>query len=136
MPQYYSLAEAAVAVPPSDGLPQALLEGMACGVPSILSRLARYEELVTHGESAYFVDVTPESIADGVIRMLGDATLRERIAGIGREIVATHADFDREVDRVEAKYYELSGAGRRRPRRYAERARILGEVARHLATRR
>jgi glycosyltransferase involved in cell wall biosynthesis len=109
---------------------------MACGAPSILSRLARYEELVTDGESAYFVDITPESIADGVIRMLGDAVLRERIVGIGREIVVTHADFDREVDRVEARYYELSGAVKRRPHGYVERARILSEVARHLATRR
>ena len=136
MPQYYSLADVTVAVPPSDGLPQTLLEGMACGAPSILSRLARYEELVTDGESAHFVDITPESIADGVIRMLGDAVLRERIVGIGREIVVTHADFDREVDRVEARYYELSGAGKRRPHGYVERARILSEVARHLATRR
>jgi glycosyltransferase involved in cell wall biosynthesis len=135
MPQYYSLADVTVAVPPSDGLPQTLLEGMACGAPSILSRLARYEELVTHGRSAYFVDITPESIADGVTRVLGDAALRERMASTGREIVATQADFDLDVDRVEAKYYELSGGGRRR-RGYVERARILGEVARHLATRR
>jgi glycosyltransferase involved in cell wall biosynthesis len=136
MPQYYSLADVTVAVPPSDGLPQTLLEGMACGAPSILSRLARYEELITHGESAYFVDITPESIADGVIRLLWDAALRERIASIGREIVATYADFDRDVDRVEAKYYELSDAGKRRPSRSVERVRILTEVARHLASRR
>jgi len=136
MPQYYSLADVAVGVPPSDGLPQTLLEAMACGAPSIVSRLSRYEELVTHGESAYFVDLTPESIADGVIRVLQDAALRERIASMGRAIVATHADFDRDVDRVETKYYELSTAGKRRRARYGRRAGILVDVARHLATRR
>src|SRR5689334_5470101 len=136
MPQYYSLADVAVGVPPSDGLPQTLLEAMACGAPSIVSRLSRYEELVTHGESAYFVDLTPESIADGVIRVLQDAALRERIASMGRAIVATHADFDRDVDRVEMKYYELSTAGKRRRARYGRRAGILVDVARHLATRR
>jgi glycosyltransferase involved in cell wall biosynthesis len=136
MPQYYSLADVAVGVPPSDGLPQTLLEAMACGAPSIVSRLSRYEELVTHGESAYFVDLTPESIADGVIRVLRDAALRERVASMGREIVATHADFDRDVDRVETKYYELSTAGERRRVRYGRRAGILVDVARHLATRR
>src|SRR5689334_9514735 len=135
MPQYYSLAEVTVAVPPSDGLPQTLLEGMACGAPSILSRLPRYEELVTHGESALFVDISPESIAGGVIRMLEDADLRERIASAGREIVAIHADFDRDADRMEAKYYELlSKPWRRRPG-YIRGAWVLGEVVRYLVTR-
>jgi glycosyltransferase involved in cell wall biosynthesis len=135
MPQHYSLAEVTVGVPPSDGLPQTLLEGMACGVPSILSQLRRYEELVTHGESAFFVDISPESIADGVIRLLEDAALRERIASTGREIVAKHADFDRDVERVEGKYYELLSTSRRRGRGFIGRARIMGEVMRHLMRR-
>jgi len=135
MPQHYSLADVTVAVPPSDGLPQTLLEGMACGAPSILSRLPRYEEQVTHGESALFVDVSPESIAGGVIRMLEDATLRERIASAGRGIVVAHADFDRDADRVEAKYYELLTAARRRRPGYFGRARVIGEMVRYLVTR-
>jgi glycosyltransferase involved in cell wall biosynthesis len=135
MPQHYSLADVTVAVPPSDGLPQTLLEGMACGAPSILSRLPRYEEQVTHGESALFVDISPESIADGVIRMLEDATLRERIASAGRGIVVAHADFDRDADRVEAKYYELLTAARRRRPGYFGRARVIGEMVRYLVTR-
>ena len=135
MPQHYSLADVTVAVPPSDGLPQTLLEGMACGAPSILSRLPRYEEQVTHGESALFVDISPESIAGGVIRMLEDATLRERIASAGRGIVVAHADFDRDADRVEAKYYELLTAARRRRPGYFGRARVIGEMVRYLVTR-
>ena len=135
MPQHYSLADVTVAVPPSDGLPQTLLEGMACGAPSILSRLPRYEEQVTHGESALFVDISPESIAGGVIRMLEDADLRERIASAGREIVAIHADFDRDADRMEAKYYELLSKPRRRRPGYIRGARVLGEVVRYLVTR-
>ena len=135
MPQHYSLADVTVAVPPSDGLPQTLLEGMACGAPSILSRLLRYEELVTHGASAFFVDISPESIAGGVIRMLEDAALRERIASAGREIVATHADFDRDVDRVEEKYYELLATARRPRTGYIGRARMVVEMMRYLATR-
>jgi len=52
MPAYYSLAEMTVAVPSSDGLPQTLLEGMACETPSVLGRLPRYEEIVSHRASA------------------------------------------------------------------------------------
>jgi glycosyltransferase involved in cell wall biosynthesis len=98
-----------------------------------LSRLPRYEEMVTHGESAYFVDISPDSIAHGVVRMLDDAPLRERIASTGREIVAIHADFARDVDRVEMKYYELLAATRRRPG-FIQRARMIGEMVRYLTT--
>jgi glycosyltransferase involved in cell wall biosynthesis len=135
MPQHYSLADVTVAVPPSDGLPQTLLEGMACGAPSILSRLPRYEELVTHGESTFFVDISPESIAVGVIRLLKDAELCERIATAGREIVAMHADLDDDVHRVERKYYELSTRARGRRPGYIEWARIIGEMVRYLVMR-
>ena len=135
MPQHYSLADVTVAVPPSDGLPQTLLEGMACGAPSILSRLPRYEELVTHGESAFFVDISPESIAVGLIRLLEDAELCERIATAGREIVAMHADLDDDVHRVERKYYELSTRARGRRPGYIEWARIIGEMVRYLVMR-
>ena len=62
-----------------------------------MSRLPRYEEMVTHGESAYFVDISPDSIADGVVRMLDDASLRGRIASTGREIAVIQADFARDV---------------------------------------
>jgi glycosyltransferase involved in cell wall biosynthesis len=135
MPQYYSLAEVTVAVPPSDGLPQTLLEGMACGAPGILSRLPRYEEIVAHGESAYFVDISPDSIANGVVCMLDDASLRGRIASTGREIAAIQADFARDVDRVEMKYYELLARTRRRPG-LIRRARMIGEMVRYLTTKR
>jgi hypothetical protein len=81
------------------------------------------------------VDISPESIADGVIRMLEDAELRERIATAGREIVTTHADFDRDADRLEAKYYELLTTARRRPPGYFERPKVIGEMVRYLVTR-
>jgi glycosyltransferase involved in cell wall biosynthesis len=130
MARYYSLAEVAVGVPESDGLPQTLLEGMACEVPNVLAKLPRYEEIVRHGESAYFVETTPASIAEGIVRLLGDAGLRARIARAGRQIVEREADFDAEVARVEAAYREVVRRGPR-PLGLATRARVLLEVARY-----
>lgn len=110
MPDYYSLAELSIAVPPSDGLPQALLESLACGTPQILSRLPRYEELVQHEESAYFVDATPEAIAAGIIRLLSDTPLRTRIAERGRSVVEQQANIDEQAARVERRFEELAAA--------------------------
>jgi len=130
MPLYYSLAEVTVAIPSSDGLPQTLLEGMACAVPNILSRLPRYEEVVTHEESAYFVDSSPQGIAKGVLRLFSDRALCTRIAQNGLEIVEAQGDFAQEVSRVESKYAEVLARPRKR-RKLLTRARILREVARY-----
>jgi glycosyltransferase involved in cell wall biosynthesis len=114
MPAYYSLADLSIAIPPSDGLPQALLESMACETPQILSKLARYEEIVQHEESAYFVDPDPEAIADGIVRLLEDETLRSRIAKEGRRIVEEQADLDEQAGRVERRLRDLADATRPR----------------------
>jgi glycosyltransferase involved in cell wall biosynthesis len=107
MPSYYSLADVSVGIPPSDSLPQSLFEAMACGTPMILSRLPRYEEIVQHEQSAYFVDPEPAAIAAGIVRLLDDASLRGRIATEGRRIVVEQANLDEEVARVEGRYREL-----------------------------
>lgn len=107
MPSYYSLAEVSVGIPSSDSMPQALFEAMSCGTPTILSRLARYEEIVQHEKSAYFVDPDPEAIAAGIVHILDDTALQNGIAERGRRIVVEQADLDKEAARVETRYREL-----------------------------
>jgi glycosyltransferase involved in cell wall biosynthesis len=108
MPLYYSLAEISVAVPSSDGLPQTLLESMACETPNLLSKLPRYEEIVRHEDSAYFVEATASAIASGIIRLLGDDLLRARLARNALDIVRREGDLEEQSRRVERRYRELA----------------------------
>ena len=117
MPSYYSLAEVAIGIPPSDSMPQALFEAMACGTPTILSRLPRYQEIVRHEESAYLVDPEPEAIAAGIVRLLEDPALRATIAEGGRHIATAQANLDKEAARVETRYRELAASVRPRSAR-------------------
>jgi glycosyltransferase involved in cell wall biosynthesis len=114
MPKYYSLAELAVAVPSSDGLPQTLLEAMACETPNVLSGLERYEEVVSHETSAYFVEATPSDVAAGILNLLQDDALRTGIAGNALRIVKEIGNLDDQAARVEARYRALATSTRPR----------------------
>lgn len=126
MPEFYMLADVAVGIPASDGLPQTLLEAMACGVPSVIGPLDRYGEIVRHEESALLSEIDPASVADAVLRLLQDEKLYNHIATRGRAIVEAEANFPREVDRVEQAYERLSAAGKTK---YRPRLGMLKDVA-------
>ncbi len=87
---------------------------MACETPNILPNLPNYAEFVTHGENVYLVDYTPESIADGINRLIGDRALYEDIVRRGLETVRREASFPDEVSRVEAMYADLLGSPRKK----------------------
>jgi len=112
MPHYYWLADVAVSVPRSDGMPQTLIEAMACGTPNVLNKLPHYSELVAHEESAYFVEPDPASIADGVNRLLDDPKLCATLASNALAIVQKEGDLGEQARRVERRYQELARAGR------------------------
>lgn len=126
MPDFYALADVAVGIPASDGLPQTLLEAMACGVPSVIGPLDRYGEIVRHEESALLAQLDPDSVAEAVIRLLQDKRLYDHVAKRGRAIVETEANFPREADRVEQAYGRLSAGGKAKSR---PRIGMLKDVA-------
>ncbi len=115
MPAFYSLAEVSVNLPFSDGLPQSLFEAMACGTPSLLGRLPWYAEVVADGEHVLLCDLEAPRVADALVRLLADATLRRSLAEAGRRRVLEVACLPREAERVERFYERLLAAPRRRP---------------------
>ncbi len=125
MAQWYSLAAVTIAIPPSDGLPQSLLEAMACETPNILSRLARYNETVEHGVSAWMVELEPLAIAAGISRLLTDKELCAGLRMNGLAAVEQLSSFESEVSRVEKAYKDiLSEDSRSLPWTERQRQRI------------
>jgi glycosyltransferase involved in cell wall biosynthesis len=101
MPELFSLADVTVGVPPSDGFPQSVLEAMACGVPCVVSRLKRYEEILQDGENALFVDPKPASITGAILDILEDETLAGRLGERGLETVRQKADLASDIERMD-----------------------------------
>lgn len=64
-----------------DGLPQMLMEAMACGLPAISTRLVGIPDLVIDGETGLLVAPNnAEQVADAIQRLAHDPELSERLA--------------------------------------------------------
>ena len=68
-----------------DALPYSLIEAMACGRPVVASRFAGIPEIVDDGATGFLVPPRdPEALADAIIRLLQDETLRKQMGAAGR----------------------------------------------------
>jgi glycosyltransferase involved in cell wall biosynthesis len=101
-----------VMVPGSDGLPNSLVEAMACGAVPVLSRLPQYAELVSHGENGFLVDPEPGDLAGALVSALSDPGMKAHMAQSNRAKVTAVADQDREMARMEDWYLRLAAGGR------------------------
>jgi glycosyltransferase involved in cell wall biosynthesis len=90
------LRRAQVMVSPSvhDGIPNSLLEGMACGCFPIAGDLESIREWITPGKNGSLVDATDASaLADAIIEALENKNLRRDAAGRNRRLIIERADY-------------------------------------------
>jgi glycosyltransferase involved in cell wall biosynthesis len=104
------LASCDIAVLPSraEGLPNAVLEYMATGLPTIASRVGGNAELVEDGVTGLLVP--PENslaMADALLRLLRDPDLSRKMAEHGRKLAVENYSFERLIREVDALYTEL-----------------------------
>jgi len=100
---------ATVAALPSriEGLSQALLEAMALGVPVIASAAGGNAEIVYPGETGLLVPpLDPAAWTRALERLLGDDTLRARLAAAGKDLVRREFTIQRTAARTEVVYRE------------------------------
>jgi len=96
----------------SEGLPLALLEYGVAGLPVVVTDVGQCREVVDNGRLGMLVPPeAPESLAERVMRLLDDATLR---CDLGRAFKAhIHADYGQEavLMKLDAIYAAVSGDG-------------------------
>lgn len=108
MPMYYQAADLVLSVPRSDNSPSSVYEAMATGVPTVISRLPWTRYAMKDRENTYMIkEVTPESVAEAVVRMLTDHELRETVRALGFETVKRHFDYHENMARMEDLMLEL-----------------------------
>jgi glycosyltransferase involved in cell wall biosynthesis len=91
-----------------DGTPNSLLEGMACGCFPVAGDLESIREWITPGQNGLLVDPTdPQSIADAILVALEHADLRQKAAGLNGEIIASRAEYTRNMAKATEFYEKL-----------------------------
>jgi len=81
-----------------EGHPKALIEAMACGLPTLGTRVQGIQEIITDGENGLLSDTSAASLGESLQRLVVDTELRQRLGRAGREYVETHFALDRIVD--------------------------------------
>ncbi len=104
----YRLADVVVSVPMSDSTPVSILEALACGIPVITTDLPALREWLTPGVSSLMVPQRdPHELAAALIQLLTNVDLAARLRKIGPTLIATRANHQLEMEKMEQLYQTL-----------------------------
>lgn len=93
-----------------EGLPNALMEAMAAGLPCVCTDVGGCRELVVQGVTGYLVDTGDAgAMASRIVELAQNAALRSAMGGAGRERIADGYSVERLVTQVEQVLQRLLG---------------------------
>ena len=101
--------DAFVVLGQDQGSPNALLEAMAAGVPSIANDDGDTVEQIANERTGLLVaDRTPSTLASAITRILADRELAERVGGAGRRHVLSSFGLEQMASRYERLFTALA----------------------------
>ncbi|HEY7459930.1 MAG TPA: glycosyltransferase family 4 protein [Xanthobacteraceae bacterium] len=96
----------------NEGVPQALVQAMACGIPVVTTPVGAIPELVRDRETGLIVPPgDEEALAAAIATLLTDQTLAGRLAAAGRERVSAHFTAAAMLDRMEQTLCDAATGG-------------------------
>lgn len=85
-----------------------LLETMACGIPSVVSKIESYEEILAKSGAAICVkESTPEAFAKEISFLIVNKKNREEMGTRARNHIVINYDFKNNIESLIAKYDEI-----------------------------
>ncbi|MFN8433716.1 MAG: glycosyltransferase family 4 protein [Anaerolineales bacterium] len=98
LPAYYSLMDVFVHPSLRDGMPNAVLEAMACGVLVIATPVGGVKDVLQDGVNGFFVNVNDaEGLAQKMTEVLNQPTKRETVGRSARETVMSQYTLEKEL---------------------------------------
>ena len=96
-----------------DGLPQMLMEAMACGLPAVSTRIAGIPDLILDNQTGLLVDPEkPNDLAQALRRLIDDPNLCRRLAAEGRAFVLERFEINTALQPLLDQYRRRLDAAR------------------------
>lgn len=103
-----------LAVLPSrwEGMPNALLEAMACGLPCVATRVSGSEDIIQHGVNGLLVESEDcQGMAHELLTLLYDPALAQKYGHVARETVEKYYSLEQITDIYVKLYQRIAGRG-------------------------
>ena len=95
-----------------EGLPMAILEGMAYGLPIISTNVGAIPEVISDGVEGFLIEPGDvEALADRMVLLGSDVNLRQQMGRAARRRVQEHYSLEAMVERLMNIYREAMGQG-------------------------
>lgn len=108
VPDLLSACDIALSCSHEEGFSNAILEAMASGLPTIVTRVGGNPEAVIDGVTGLVVPPhDPSALAEAIVRLGNDHELRMRYGRAGKDRIEREFSLDRCVERHEALYLAL-----------------------------
>ena len=105
----YQAADVFVQPSHAEGMSNALLEAMGCGLPVIASRVGAAPQMIEDGVNGLLVPPgDPDALASALERLLKDADLRGALGSRAADHVRSKYSLPTVVDRIEARYAAIT----------------------------
>lgn len=91
-----------------EGLPMAVLEALAAGLPVVISAECHLPEVRKQG-AGLEVPVTVEAVSEALRTILTDAPLRQKMAQAAQSLIHSHFTWDAVAQQLEAVYQQTLG---------------------------
>ena len=108
IPDILALTDIQVLASYHEGFSNVILEGMAAGIPQVVTDVGGNAEAVVDGETGFVVPPkNPEALAGAILRLLEDEELRKKMGQAGQSRVEKYFSLERMIRETEQIYTEL-----------------------------
>lgn len=115
IPMQFQRADLAVLPSRFEGMPNTVLEAMACGLPCVATRVSGSEDIIQHGINGLLVEPQDyESMAQALFTLLRDPLLAKTYGHAARRRIEQNYSFQRILDLYIELYQSLIGSESKR----------------------
>jgi glycosyltransferase involved in cell wall biosynthesis len=115
MPSVYASLDIMVSASRQEGLPMAILEGMASGLPLVATAVGAVPTVVFDGRTGVLVPPEdPQLLASAIVKLLRDSTKRKRLGAAARKLIEDGFSAARMTDDYLRVYEAAASQGKKK----------------------